>query len=191
MDLVFQVDIKPDYKTDHSLISLSLNLINFSRGPAVWKFNTSLLKDQEYIACVKNWIRDENLRYAIPIYNLENIHNVPEKNLHLKIDYDLFLEMLLMRIRGETIKYASHKKKLRKEIENNLLSEIESLEKNLRSDNYDSYLEKKSQLQMIREDATKGHQIRSRVQWLYDRENPLNSSVLLSSVIILSKLPKN
>ena len=136
LDLVAQLDIKPGYKTDHSLISLSLNLINFSRGPGVWKFNTSLLKDQEYIAFVKNWIRDEKLRYAAPVYNLENIHNIPDDNLHLKIDYDLFLEMLLLRIRGETIKYASHKKKLRKEIENNLLSEIDSLEKNLRSDNY-------------------------------------------------------
>ena len=116
------------------------------------------MKDQEYIAFVKNWIRDEKLRYAAPVYNLENIHNIPDDNLHLKIDYDLFLEMLILRIRGETIKYASHKKKLSKEIENNH-SEIDSLEKNLKSDNYDSYLEKKSQLRTIRKDAIKGHQI--------------------------------
>ena len=54
LDLVSQVNIKPGYRTDHSLISVSLNLINFSHGPGVWKFNTSLLKDQEYIARVKN-----------------------------------------------------------------------------------------------------------------------------------------
>ena len=103
------------------------------------------------------------LKYPVPVYNLENIHNIPDDNLHLKIDHDLFLELLLMRIRGKTIKYASHKKKISKETENNLLSEIDSLEKNFRSDNYDIFLEKKSQLQTIREDAMKGHQIRSRV----------------------------
>ena len=160
LDLVSQVDIKPGDKTDHSLITLSLNLINFSHGPGVWKFNT---RSGIYCMC-KNLIRDEKFRYTAPVYNLENMHNIPDDNLHLKIDYDLFLEMLLLRIRGETIKYASRKKKLSKETENNLLSEIESLEKNLSSDNYDSYLKKKSQLQTIREDAIKGHQIRSRVQ---------------------------
>ena len=72
-----------------------------------------------------------------------------DDNLHLKIEYDLFLEMLLLRIRGETIKYASHKKKLSKEIENNLLSEIDSLEKNLTSDNYDSYLEKSHSFELL------------------------------------------
>ena len=172
LDLVTQVDIKPGYKTDHSLITLSLNLVNFSRGPGVWKFNTSLLKDQEYIASVKQWIKDEKLKYAVPVYNLENIHNIPDDKLQMKIDHDLFLEMLLMRIRGETIKYASYKKKVSKEIENNLISEIDSLEKNLGTDTYESYLEKKSQLQIIREDTIKGHQIRSRVQWLNDREKP-------------------
>ena len=79
---------------------------------------------------------------------------------------------------------------LSKETENNLLSEMEPLVNNLRSDNYDSYLEKKSHLQTIREDAIKGHQIRSREQWLNDRENSPNSSVLLSNVIIMRKLKK-
>ena len=49
-----------------------------------------------------------------------------------------------MRIQGKTIKYASYKKKVSKETENNLLSEIDSLGKHSKSDNYDSYLEKKS-----------------------------------------------
>ena len=113
LDLVSQVDIKPGYKTDHSLISLFLNIREFSRGPGVWKFNTSLLKDQEYLNCVKKWINDEKIKYAVPVYNLEKIHNIPDGSLHLTIDYDQFLEMILLRIRGETIKYASHQKKKR------------------------------------------------------------------------------
>ena len=51
--------------------------------------------------------------------------------------------------------------KKRKEIETNLLCDIDTLEKNLGSDNYDLYLEKKAQLQTIRERSIKGHQIRS------------------------------
>ena len=55
-----------------------------------------------------------------------------------------------MKIPGKTIKYASHKKNISKANKNNLLSEINTLEKNLRSNNYDNYLEKKSELQTIR-----------------------------------------
>ena len=97
------VDIKTSYRTDHSLISLSIRFTNFTRGPGVWKFNTSLLKDKEYLSLVKTWINDEKLKYAIPIYNFENTHTIPDESLCLNIDFDLFLEMLLLRIRGETI----------------------------------------------------------------------------------------
>ena len=53
--------------------------------------------------------------------------------------------------------YTSQKTKVSKETENNLLSDICSLEKSLRSDNYERYLEMKSELYMINEDAIKGH----------------------------------
>ena len=144
LDIVTKVDIKTGYRTDHSLITLSICFTNFTRGPGVWRFNTSLLKDKEYLSLVKTWINDEKLKYAVPIYNFENIHTIPDESLCLNIDFDLFLEMLLLRIRGETIKYSSYKKRQKKQIEKDLILEIESLEKNLTNNNQVIYDEKKT-----------------------------------------------
>ena len=138
-------------------------------------FNNSLLKDKEYLSLVRTWINDEKIKYAVPLYNLENICNIPDESLQLSIDYDVFLEMLLLRIRGETIKYASYKKKNNKKVEKDLLSEIESLEKNLSNSNQEIYEEKKNELQSIRDKTLKGNYIRSRVQWLDDQEKPTRS----------------
>ena len=48
--------------------------------------------------------------YAIPVYNLQNFYNLDDSELQFTISNNNFLEMLLLRIRGETIKYASAKK---------------------------------------------------------------------------------
>ena len=71
-------------------------------------FNTSLLKKPEYIVKINNVILNEVLQYAIPIYSSTYLKN-PEnyKDISLKIDEDLFLETLLLRIRKETIKFSS------------------------------------------------------------------------------------
>ena len=58
--------------------------------PRSLEFNTSLLKDKEYLSLVKTWINDEKLKYAIPIYNFENTHTIPDESLCLNIDFDLF-----------------------------------------------------------------------------------------------------
>ena len=49
-------DIVAGYKTDHSMISLSLGLTENIRGPGLWKLNTSFLSDEEYLKCIKNVI---------------------------------------------------------------------------------------------------------------------------------------
>ena len=136
LDIVINVDIKTGYRTDHSLITLSICFTNFTRGPGVWRFNTSLLKDKEYLSLVKTWINDEKLKCAVPIYNFEHIHTICDESLCFNIDFDLFLEMLLLRMRGETIKYSSYKKRqTKKQIEKDLILDIESLEKNLTNNN--------------------------------------------------------
>ena len=50
------------------------------------------------------------------------------QDLCLTIEPDIFLEVLLLRIRGETIKYAALIKKLQSKLEKTLISEIEKLE---------------------------------------------------------------
>jgi len=47
---VSKVDIQTSLAPDHSLIYLSLNLPEETpRGPGFWKFNNTLLEDNEYI----------------------------------------------------------------------------------------------------------------------------------------------
>ena len=40
--------INPGYRTDHSIISFSINLLNTVKGRTLWKFNNSLLKKGIY-----------------------------------------------------------------------------------------------------------------------------------------------
>ena len=48
-DDIVSVDIIPSIKSDHSAITLSINGIDDSkRGPSFWKFNCSLVNDNNY-----------------------------------------------------------------------------------------------------------------------------------------------
>ena len=53
---VAKSDSVAGYKTDHSMISLSLGLTENIRGPGIWKLNTSFLSDEEYLKCIKKVI---------------------------------------------------------------------------------------------------------------------------------------
>ena len=88
------------------------------------------------------------------------------------ISHSLFLEVLLLRLRGETIKYSTMQKKENITKENVLMKEIEDLEvKNDKS--LDSELEsKKSDLEKLREEKMDGIKIRSRIRWLKEGEKP-------------------
>ena len=98
-------NIVPGYRTDHSLISLDLDLSTIKRGKGFWKFNNSLLKDPKYVKCIKDKILDVKRQYAATPYNMENIDQIPACELELNINDQLFLEVLLMEIRGETIRF--------------------------------------------------------------------------------------
>ena len=50
---VFNTDIIPGYRSDQIGILLNLKLINNERGKGYWKFNSTLLKDPEYIQKTK------------------------------------------------------------------------------------------------------------------------------------------
>ena len=79
---------------------------NFEIGKRIWKLNVSLLKNIDYINLINNLIDEEKHKYALPVYNPDYLKNT-YKNVAFTIDLDLFLEMLYLRIRGETIKFAS------------------------------------------------------------------------------------
>ena len=51
-------DITPGFKTDHSLITLSLSLHFNPGGNGFWKLNTSLLADNNFIETIKTAIQE-------------------------------------------------------------------------------------------------------------------------------------
>ena len=81
------------------------------------------------------------------------------------------MEMLLLRIRGETIKYASYIKKKMSENEKILMSNFETLEQ-ANPPNMELLTVTKIELEKLREKSMKGHPIRSRTQWLSQGEKP-------------------
>ena len=99
--------IIPGYRSDHSGILLDLTLNENERGRGYWKFNNSLLKDQKYIKLVKDIISEVIQTYS-PNNSSGNVENQPTE---FSITDQLFLETLLLMIRGNTIKYSSFKKK--------------------------------------------------------------------------------
>ena len=113
------------------------------------------------------------LRYAVPAYTLEFLKNNGPNNIHLSIDDNLFLETLLIRFRGETIKFASLLKRTKMNREERLKEEINDLEK---SNNIFVVInllqDKKDELETLRENKMKGQIVRSRVQWLQHGEKP-------------------
>ena len=171
-DRIEKCNVKPGYRSDHSYIELLVTLCKFERGKGLWKFNCSLLKDKEYLITVNNIIDREKLRYALPVYNPDNITNLQDSSIEFTIPDSDFLEVLLLQIRGETIRYASSLKKKTIRKEENLKQEIENMEKDLDSTNPVHLDLKKKELENIRKDKLNGIMIRSRAQWLSEGEKP-------------------
>ena len=84
-----------------------------------------LVKNPGYVNLMNRIIEDEKLKYALPVYTKEYLRNVDKT---LNFDPDEFLEMLYLRVRGETIKFASHLKKVNTRNEMKLIKEIENME---------------------------------------------------------------
>ncbi len=116
-----QTKITPGYRTDHSLLTLKLNIQTFPRGKGFWKFNASLLYDKAYVQLVKKAIEEAVERYKIPDGGSDS------DNVKFSIDDQTFFEMLKLDIRGRTISYCTHLKKLREAQEDKLEHDIESL----------------------------------------------------------------
>ena len=100
--------------SDHALISIEIDFRNFKRGRGYWKFNNSLLKDLEYVSVVKKSIRNVIKTYCSNDFiDIDVDEASPEQlqSIPCTINDQLLLDMIQLEIRGNTIKYASAKKK--------------------------------------------------------------------------------
>ena len=171
MPSVQNFEILPSYRTDHSTIVLTLQINEFIKGKGLWKFNNSLLKDMNYIEAVKKCINNVKEQYMLPIYDLEFVSTTESNNIQFTISEQLFLEILLMEIRGKTIAYSSYKKKQTLLREEKLQEEIRGLERETNLD-LNKIEEKKTELQNIRKEKLQGVMIRARVRWAEEGEKP-------------------
>ena len=92
---VLQSHIKPGFRSDHSYVSIDLQLNPIEKGRGYWKMNTSLLTDIEYVRLIKASITD-----CISFNRDANILTL--------------WDTIKCVVTGDTIKYSSMKKSERK-----------------------------------------------------------------------------
>lgn len=107
---VVDADISSGYRTDHSLVILSLCSENDKKRCNLWKFNAQHLRDQEYLTMINEHIYDVISEYAALVYDRNNLSNIPLSEIEMVISDQTFLDTLLMKIRARTIMYGSNKK---------------------------------------------------------------------------------
>lgn len=185
---VDSTSILPGYRTDHSLIYMSLEFGKFKKGLSYWKFNNSLLRDEIYVNKVKRSIYDTKLQYMSDIpENTEIINDIQPQELQLNINDQLFFETLLINIRGITISHASHKKKMEVNKEANIWKEIENIEKEVNI-NYELLDNKKQELSELRKKKMNGVFIRSKAKWIHEGEKPTRYFCNLENRNYVSKI---
>ena len=55
-DNVSNIEYSYGCRTDHSLLSMEININDIKRGPGIWKLNNKLLMEEEYINSIKECI---------------------------------------------------------------------------------------------------------------------------------------
>ena len=190
---ISKASISPSCFSDHSPIELEVDFSKFSRGRGFWKFNNSLIKDSEYLELIQKVIKRVTTQYAIIEGDADFFlrstpdtidafleEQTPEslQALNLSINPELFLDTLLMEIRGATIKYSSRKKKDRKAAEQLLMHEIEILESQLQNrQTSDQQLQeelslKKDAFENLIKHEAEGAFVRSRAKYKLEGEKP-------------------
>ena len=169
--MVSEVDIKAGYRTDHSLITLTIEFDKDETRKQFWKFNASLLLDINYVQEINKLIENTLSEYAAFPYDRNNLANIPLHEISLMISDQTFLDFLLMKIKSKTISYSCFKKKRMEEDEKRLAKEIEELNRGELDETNSILLEnKKEELVRLREIKMKGVLIRSKARWVEEGE---------------------
>ena len=153
---VTSANILAGYKTDHYLIDIKIALHSNLRGPGYWKLNTSFLTDIDYVTQIRDVIKKTHEEYQDDD----------------TVNKGLLWEMMKLKIREQSIKYATAKKvkmsrregELEKEI-NYLQNFIESNEINPseKTEIFGTLEARKRELEKIIEYRTKGSILRASI----------------------------
>ena len=190
-DLIADCNIKPGYRSDHSILELDLVVNPFQRGRGLWKLNCSLLKNPEYLNMINHTIQDVLLSYVVPVYNIEFITESNFQGLQFVIADDVLLEMIMFKIREVTIKFSGTLKRKECQVEKNLVQDIEKLESNENTCDFLAIETKKEQLLELQKYRMRRQAVRSRTRWLHSGEKPSNYFCSLEQKNFINKAIKN
>ena len=161
---VEQIETVVSNAPDHKAVKLKLNGSNNKRGPGLWKFNNSLLDDEDYVTLIR-----------------ENYSPISEKYSGQE-DKRLKWELVKMELRGLTIPYAINKAKNIRRKERDLQKRLDDLDQSISSGSgADSHRENgleaehnqlKQELCLIYENRGKGSIVRSKTRWIEQGEKP-------------------
>ena len=160
---VQKVDIHPSIAPDHWAISLSLQWTKeVPRGPGFWKFNNTLLKDDNYIRQIRKTYPEIRAKYE---YIRDKI---------------TFYEFLTMELRSVTISCAKGKAKETSRREHTIKDELEKLDhiicnsRDLTNIDYElkKYEDLKKELQQLHENKGEAAKFRSKCLWVEKGECP-------------------
>ena len=155
------------YRSDHSFVSIDLEFKKEEKRRNFWKFNSSLLKEIECVNEIKRVIRNTKEQYALPIYNIDKLDEIPDNEIQFTISDQLFLDVLIMEIRKAVMRYSVNKKRRDNEEEQKLETEIRLLEIKHNKTEEDLILlsQKKNNLQSLRDKKVDGIILRSKARW--------------------------
>ena len=87
---VIASDTEPGYRVDHSAVTITFRFTERARDKTFCKFNSSLLKDKEYVRKIKESIKETKLKYA---KNIDSLGIVHDDNIEFQIDDQLLFEV--------------------------------------------------------------------------------------------------
>ena len=158
---VDKIDIHPGLCSDHSLITLTLEIQETcKRGKGYWKFNDDLLTEIEYA---------NNIRETIQ--NIKQTTNIENKTV--------LWEYIKCQIRTNTTEYSSKRAKQLKKQEIELNNQLKDLEPNIDNEQvYLEYIQIKAKWEHIIQKKINGIIVRSRAQWAEEGEK--NTKLFIS-----------
>ena len=150
-DFTNDVDILYGIRSDHSAISLSINIKASQRGPGFWKLNTSLLTDKNYTESVKKLL------------------NSLLKDKESFEDINSFWEWIKYNIRKQAMAYSKRQAFLKNMKEQKLQNDLNKAQ--FIFDNNPCFERKQKvetlqkEMEEIYNEKIKGMLIRSKIQW--------------------------
>ena len=163
-------NIETKYRSDHAPISIQIELCKHTRGPGTWKFNNSLLMNEDFIKLIKKEIVYFKLTCAATPYNQDYISSISH-NFELMINPSLFWETLLVTLRGTIIGFTGKQKREQNKAKKKLEEDIANLDNKINTGSgtiadYARLNELNNDLIEIRKRELEGTLIRSRADWL-------------------------